>query len=137
RELLRNRLRARGVAVPAAALATVLCTHAARAAAPAVLVNTTVKVAAQCTAGGSAGALPPAVLALTEGVARAGVARSLQALAGVCLLAGTLMAVAWALAGEGKATPVAAGTSSKPGDRLAAGGGKAPAPKVLPGDGQI
>src|SRR5262249_6256505 len=123
RDLLRNRLRARGVTVPAAAFATILCTHAARAAAPAALVNATVKLAAQGVAGGSASPVPSAVQALTEGVTRAGVARSLQTLAGVCLLAGTLVAVAWALAGDGKATPVAAGTSSKPGDPRAAGGG--------------
>jgi RNA polymerase sigma factor (sigma-70 family) len=108
RELLRNRLRARGVAVPAAAFATVLCTHAARAAVPAALINVTVKAAALRAAGGSAGTVPAAVLALTEGVMKTAVAKSLKVLAGVCLLAGVLAAGVWALAGEGRATPVRA-----------------------------
>jgi RNA polymerase sigma factor (sigma-70 family) len=137
RELLRNRLAARGVAVPAAAFATVLCTHAARAAAPAALVNATVQVAAQGAAGGSAGTVPAAVVALTEGVTKIAFARSLEALAGVCMLAGALVAGAWVLVGEGKATPVAAVAASEPRDRPAAFLSPVAAPKVLPGDGQI
>src|SRR5262245_6149501 len=115
REILRNRLRARGVAVPAAALATILCTHAARAAAPAALVNVTVKVAAAIAAGGSAGTVPAAVVALTEGVVATAFARILKALAGACVLAGAIAAGAWVLVGEGKATPVAAVAASEPG----------------------
>src|SRR5262245_32854741 len=95
RDLLRNRLRARGVAVPAAALATILCTHAARAAAPAALVNATVRVAVS----GVAGTVPAAVAVLTEGVTKTAFARILKALAGACVLAGALAAGSWALVG--------------------------------------
>jgi RNA polymerase sigma factor (sigma-70 family) len=69
REILGDRLRARGVTVPATALVAVLCQQAARAAEPAALVGATVQAArAYAAESAAAGAVSAEVVALAEGV---------------------------------------------------------------------
>jgi RNA polymerase sigma factor (sigma-70 family) len=73
REWLRSRLARDGLALSGGVLATVLCRHAAVAAAPAALVDTTVEAAVLYAAGAGpvAGIISDQVVALTKGALRA------------------------------------------------------------------
>src|SRR5205807_4575917 len=69
RRMLADALARRGIALSAGALAAALAHHAASAAAPALLVESTIKVASLFAAGVTAtGAISPRALLLTEGV---------------------------------------------------------------------
>ncbi|MHB1423675.1 MAG: sigma-70 family RNA polymerase sigma factor [Gemmataceae bacterium] len=89
RELLRKRLLRRGIGVSGAFLGVVLGEQASLAAAPAALVNTTVKAAAAHLLGESAatGAISSTVAALTEGALRSMVISKVKIVM-VALLAG-------------------------------------------------
>jgi RNA polymerase sigma factor (sigma-70 family) len=72
RHLLRRRLAGRGLALSASSLATWLCDNAAAADPPTSLVAATIKAAALAAGKAAvAGAVPPRVSALTEGVLKA------------------------------------------------------------------
>lgn len=91
RDLLQRRLRRRGIEASGALLAAVLCEQASSAA-PAVLVNTTVKTAASLLLGETAAtvAVSPTVAALAEGALRSLFVSKLK-IGVVALLAGLLV----------------------------------------------
>jgi RNA polymerase sigma factor (sigma-70 family) len=91
RELLQRRLLRRGIGVSGLLLAAVLNEQASFAAAPAVLVNTTVKAVASLPLGGTAtGAVSSTVVALADGALRSIVVGKLK-IGLVTLLAGLLV----------------------------------------------
>jgi RNA polymerase sigma factor (sigma-70 family) len=108
RGLLRGRLTHRGIALPAALLGMASADRAARAAIPAGLVESTIRAAIHLAAGSSmaVGAVPTAVMQLTDGVQRAMtlnkliiVAASMLAVGGVASTI-TLHALGRTLSGE-------------------------------------
>jgi HlyD family secretion protein len=88
RETLRKRLLQRGVTLSTAALAAVLCRHAAEAAPAAPLVSTTLQAALLYASGRAAGSVASQVLCLTEGVLRTMFVRKLKMASLVLLVVG-------------------------------------------------
>jgi RNA polymerase sigma factor (sigma-70 family) len=116
RELLRVRLRRRGVGLPAALLAALLAGRAASAAVPAALAVSIVKAAAPAAAGRAApaGAVPAQAAAVAEGVVRAMRMTRLKIITGVLLALG--------LVGFGAGLLASGALSARPpGDPAAAG----------------
>jgi RNA polymerase sigma factor (sigma-70 family) len=117
KDLLRDRLLRRGVAVPAAVLTAALAREAS-AAVPALLALGTVRLAAQALAGGAPTSAP--AVALAGGVAR-GVTPSARAIALALAVAGLVIAGAGLLAGpRDKTEPPSANPSAAKSDAPAA-----------------
>lgn len=92
RDLLRSRLTRRGVTLSAGALGLLLAEHAAEAAVPSLLIESTIQAGLGYAAGKTltAGAISANVIALTEGVLHAMFLTKLKLAAGVVLTVGVL-----------------------------------------------
>jgi RNA polymerase sigma factor (sigma-70 family) len=99
RELLRNRLRRRGLGISVAAVGSMLAAQRAPAAVTAGLIDSTVKIASQVAAGQAmAGVVSASVLTLTEGVLRTMFFHKLKLVATVGLAVGCVATGAGVLA---------------------------------------
>jgi len=91
RALLAKRLTRRGVVLSGGSLAATLVQYAASANAPAAVVTSTIQAAPEFAAGpGAAGAIPPQVVTLTEGVLKSMLLTKLKFALAVVLAAGIL-----------------------------------------------
>lgn len=88
RDLLRDRLARRGLALSATALAAALAPEAVTAAVPPALADATLKAAGLYTAGSAAGAVSASVLTLTEGAVREALRAKVQAILAIMLACG-------------------------------------------------
>jgi RNA polymerase sigma-70 factor (ECF subfamily) len=98
RQRLARRLAARGLGLAGTLVAALFCETTARAAVPAVLLDSTIKAATGVMAGVTASAIPPRVAALAEGVLKAMFITRLKIATAVLLVAGFIGAGTSALA---------------------------------------
>jgi RNA polymerase sigma factor (sigma-70 family) len=101
REMLRTRLVRRGVSIPAAALATILCADKLSAAVPPALVDAVVNATVLSAAGKTAGVVSANVLTLSQGVLRTMFLSRLMILTAVFLVVGTVGTTVGALVYRG------------------------------------
>jgi RNA polymerase sigma factor (sigma-70 family) len=123
RELLRLRLKRRGLVLPAGVLAAALSQQTAPAAVPAALIASTVKTALRT----AAGAIPARIAALAEGGLQAMTASKTKVALALLLTAGLALAGAAALARSTPAVAADPGQAPAAAPQAGAAGTKAPA----------